>query len=1085
MNKKYFISKIIRKHQNLKRHFLIFSILFFVTVPNKIIAQLAVTPGAAPVELAVSGMEEAIDIIYGKLDTNNYPTKILMSKAPYDPRIKFADGSLNDSVFDYYDWLFSYNNLRYSSLHPYGFINELSMDSLLQIDNVSNQIINIGVQYYKYNIIKDDALENGFLTFDQNSIIESGNPTDIYEEKLLFLASPLLTEVNSNSVQYILRNEYLLMNQNNISNIYIDFDDGEGFILIGLNEVNSILYNSEGVKIITVKFALTNGQDIYCKSRIIVHEPFESSEKRNSPYTNPDYGPVNISADNTIHPKYKGGTTSGSYAIWYAFNNCDKVLRKPLIVSGGFNPKDGKALVFDNNFVENYIAPKIGDVVPGLYSGWRGLLYETYDGTYNNFSFDPPSDDQKDGRVGEDNGNDWLKKMRREGYDVIIVKYDDGVGYVQNNAQVMIEVIKKVNQLKTQGLNPGASLNPLIQGYPNISTSDANKSPAHFENIIGGFSAGALTTRYALTQMEYEYNNNWDHTKYPHHNCKLWYSFEGEMQGSNTSLGFQYFLHCMQIFPVLNKADEINKKICKQAFDISNASGVPSQNTLYNLNGDYPNSGSMIEFINPTHVSDFDDYWDELAQLTYFRNLGYYKSALIGYPQDCRRIGIGQGSMIGTENTCSGQMYHYKVKEPFLNSGGTWQKTLNSYYLSSTGTNLLMNSEVKINYFGKDAIFTNWAMMPNLVYTLNTIPYDKAPASTMATTATLNGIPTFKSLGALTFGRGEWEVFNINNLNAFAPTVSLFDLHDPNNNYQPAGVNVSPEALNLNYVNIDDRSGNHGFGYPHLFHPSDRYKITPFDAICGVGTPDNDEAHTGKNNQFHVEDPQPSFGEFMIEEMAPRTLYLADRIVGQVTPGETYYADFEAPEKIIAGNGKIYNDISPKIIPTPDNDFTIASNGIVTMRAVQSISLKPGFSAKNGSVFRAYINADEFDQNNCNNGSWAVVNSTEENQAQRGSAGTEDKLEKAKLVSSVTDVLKQENLIAVYPNPVANFVIIKREDSITDATVNIIDINGKIAISEELKININKINTSNLEPGIYLLSIKSNDTISNFKIIKQ
>src|SRR6185369_8389488 len=98
--------------------------------------------------------------------------------------------------------------------------------------------------------------------------------------------------------------------------------------------------------------------------------------------------------------------------------------------------------------------------------GWRGPMYQTYDGYFTDMS--------KNAGNGQDfgsNGRHMLDKLRQEGYDIIIVRFYTGIGYCQNNAFLVRQVLNDLNNRildETDGVeNPGAALDPEAPGYPN------------------------------------------------------------------------------------------------------------------------------------------------------------------------------------------------------------------------------------------------------------------------------------------------------------------------------------------------------------------------------------------------------------------------------------------------------------------------------------------------------------------------------------------------------------------------------------------------------------------------------------------
>jgi alpha-tubulin suppressor-like RCC1 family protein len=70
----------------------------------------------------------------------------------------------------------------------------------------------------------------------------------------------------------------------------------------------------------------------------------------------------------------------------------------------------------------------------------------------------------------------------------------------------------------------------------------------------------------------------------------------------------------------------------------------------------------------------------------------------------------------------------------------------------------------------------------------------------------------------------------------------------------------------------------------------------------------------------------------------------------------------------------------------------------------------------------------------------------------------------------------------IYPNPTNEIIYIKNNINNPIHNINIIDLTGKIVFNS--KENLSKINIQNLEIGIYILSISSENKIYKYKIVK-
>ncbi len=76
--------------------------------------------------------------------------------------------------------------------------------------------------------------------------------------------------------------------------------------------------------------------------------------------------------------------------------------------------------------------------------------------------------------------------------------------------------------------------------------------------------------------------------------------------------------------------------------------------------------------------------------------------------------------------------------------------------------------------------------------------------------------------------------------------------------------------------------------------------------------------------------------------------------------------------------------------------------------------------------------------------------------------------------------------ISIYPNPVSNFITINSPYNLKNCQIQIFELSGKEVYSTSVfsELNHNKINVSELSPGFYLLTCKTEKTMSSIKFIK-
>ena len=114
---------------------------------------------------------------------------------------------------------------------------------------------------------------------------------------------------------------------------------------------------------------------------------------------------------------------------------------------------------------------------------------------------------QKDYLYDIVNQNGAAETLRAAGYDIIIVAYDNGVDWMQRNAEVFIAALQWTMQVTDAPI------------------------------VVGGYSMGGVVARYALTWME---AHGLDH------NTRLFFSVDAPHRGSTMALPALWFAHVMQ-----------------------------------------------------------------------------------------------------------------------------------------------------------------------------------------------------------------------------------------------------------------------------------------------------------------------------------------------------------------------------------------------------------------------------------------------------------------------------------------------------------------------------------------------------------
>ena len=262
-------------------------------------------------------------------------------------------------------------------------------------------------------------------------------------------------------------------------------------------------------------------------------------------------------------------TATGTACIWYADGS--DTLRKPVIIMDGFDPGDMRD-----------------------HTGIRQVA-----------------------------GEDMLAILQSEGYDLVILNFDIGAGYIQDDAHILRELLKWAGE---------------------ESEEDA---------VVIGTSLGGVVSRYALAQME-----NLGEA----HNTRLFISFDAPHLGAVVPLGNQYFVkYASGLNPLLKYYLE------SQIYSVA-----AKQRVLYHEAHSPGTAGRMDTVYNKTIYINgpqpdplFKEFQTELDS--------------IGWPKNLRMVAIsngdGHGMSQGFED--GGQLIEYELHSPLLNI------TENSYAIRS------------------------------------------------------------------------------------------------------------------------------------------------------------------------------------------------------------------------------------------------------------------------------------------------------------------------------------------------------------------------------------------------------------------
>ncbi|NUM50984.1 MAG: T9SS type A sorting domain-containing protein [Flavobacteriales bacterium] len=178
--------------------------------------------------------------------------------------------------------------------------------------------------------------------------------------------------------------------------------------------------------------------------------------------------------------------------------------------------------------------------------------------------------------------------------------------------------------------------------------------------------------------------------------------------------------------------------------------------------------------------------------------------------------------------------------------------------------------------------------------------------------------------------------------------------------------------------------------------------------------------------------------------------------------------------KNMSGTYQTKNMQGNPIIVTVNMQGNVQAN--VTYKAGEGITLKPGFHAKTGAIFHAYIDPLTCNNNRSNYERYGVFSEEEEDD------------EENKTISKVPEI---ENLFSISPNPANGMFSLSYAPAQSNTLqVEIINITGTLVYSKILSATENKylqtdISISDFAQGVYLLRLQDGSNIKTARMVVQ
>lgn len=791
--------------------------------------------------------EEYHQLIFEEIFENHTQTNFLVDLTNRLSKIETSNGDVEAPILNFEDWLKIYQEFKSSAITP---VNYPSLPDLYSqclnkrlSKNEERFSFPVGVVYQDYDVLLENALEDNLVYIDENNqTIRVNSGKNPVKQELLFASSVMIdTMFNVNAFELFLDTNFIFSKEE-ITSLQITHNGTPlGNIMLNNSlQIRPALGNNE----ITIELVRENQPNIIAKSNFFNKDMIGTTPKSGTPFSQSN---VIFTPQQTFH----SNNVSAGIKIFYGCNNSEKKLRKPVIISSGFNP----------------------------------LNIEQFFMLINKF-----------------NSNGLLDELHAKNYDIVVVRYNEGAGRMEPNANVLVEIIKEVNRRKWE-------------------------NESYHENITIGYSAGALSLRAALKKMEVAYQDN--PVEENLHHCKLYVSYDSEHQGANIPLAAQHSLHSISINPPI-------------ASGVGNIINMLNQTQLVNsgtardfLMYHYTQTGSSSSPNQAPHPF-FTEFFGK------FNNDFFYQQPPFDRPGDyaqIRNIAISQGSANGQlhslNNAPSGVTLEIDRERGDPDKWISWYRKQYLQWKTVDGT----QQSVFTRKFEKKPIFSNnfqVVLDEEFRVNNNSVLLDAAPGSTAGFHDIIRNLT--KGFMVLQTILGDVNV-DFESTDCFVPTVSALDIRNHNNNLV---YNLRANDLMWESPFPDPETGNFQddeVGYPSIIHGSNQYNFTPFDAVFAYD--ENDEHGAAQETQ--------RITDFILSEVHSADIWLQFLNIGAFANGSYHHypAQFEGQNTIECGEEVTFK--------TQNKPFICAPESEVELKAGKSIHFKPGTHLQAGSKVHAYI----------------------------------------------------------------------------------------------------------------------------------
>lgn len=454
---------------------------------------------------------------------------------------------------------------------------------------------------FRFGYIDSLATTDGRLTVN-NGLLTDNNNASPYLTKQVAIAGLGLDKVILNKTYLLQFDTAVILNNTtqNIQSITVyNITTGASYFVQNYAAAQSVSFTQAGVNILRFTLNLNNGSSLTNYQSINAEDMgYSSGGGILSRPDGPSCLPTNDLLESTIpFQGYSETVATNSFADYHIYyhttsltgtDNCERVLRKPVIILDGFDPQDGMKY---NELYTSYLS--YGPINDRIRLGDE-LRDKGYDVIILNF---PKLGTIIKGEGGVADKTIPIKvKVNGTTLETDRVNRDGGSDYIERNAFLLVKLIQEVNR-----------------------TLVANFSAEKL--IVVGPSMGGQISRYALAYMEKQQSLG---VAEMNHNTRLFISYDSPNDGANIPVALNHNLKFFGYFG--------GNQAAKESYDERLHSVAARQLLIEQMDG--------LNSTSPFHQTFYNN-----ARSNGLPNSG-------GYPVNLRKVSLlnGNGGSIKTYN---------------------------------------------------------------------------------------------------------------------------------------------------------------------------------------------------------------------------------------------------------------------------------------------------------------------------------------------------------------------------------------------------------------------------------------------------